>query len=182
MRAQVEGRPAAISTAGHDEITEMAKATQFFVTELKQREEALAAAKKAAENARDATEQAHFDAAAARGDTERAREVMQIILDKMNDGVMLVDKDFRVQFANRQLMEFNQYPPDVMYPGASGYDVMRFQAERGDYGPVDDVERIVQERATISRKPGGSRFARRTLSGESAQCPFKPMDDRGPLG
>jgi hypothetical protein len=32
MRAQVEGRPVAISTAGVDEITEMAKATQFFVT------------------------------------------------------------------------------------------------------------------------------------------------------
>src|SRR5260370_33539771 len=92
MQAQVEGRPAAISTAGHDEITEMAKATQFFVTELKQREEALAAAKKAAENARDATEQAHFDAAAARGDTERAREARRILLDKMNDAAMLVDK------------------------------------------------------------------------------------------
>jgi signal transduction histidine kinase len=31
MRAQVEGRPAAISTAGVDEITEMAKATQFLL-------------------------------------------------------------------------------------------------------------------------------------------------------
>ena len=32
MRAQVEGRPAAIPAAGDDEITEMAKATEFFVT------------------------------------------------------------------------------------------------------------------------------------------------------
>ena len=53
MRAQVEGRPAAIPTAGEDEIAEMARATQFFVTELKKREEALAAAKEAAEAARD---------------------------------------------------------------------------------------------------------------------------------
>jgi signal transduction histidine kinase/DNA-binding response OmpR family regulator len=177
MRAQVEGRPAAISTAGHDEITEMAKATQFFVTELKQREEALAAAKKAAEDARDAAERAQLEAAAARGDTERAREVMQIILDKMDDGVVLVDKDFRVQFANRRLMEFHQYPPDVVYPGASGYDVLRFQAKRGDYGPVDDVERIVQERATILRKPGGSRFERRTVSGKYIEFNFKPLGD-----
>jgi signal transduction histidine kinase/DNA-binding response OmpR family regulator len=65
MRAQVEERPAAISTAGHDEITEMAKATQFFVTELKQREEARAAAKKAAEDARDAAERARTEAEAA---------------------------------------------------------------------------------------------------------------------
>ena len=34
MRGQVEGRPAAIPIAGEDEITEMATATEFFVTEL----------------------------------------------------------------------------------------------------------------------------------------------------
>src|SRR5215475_7155503 len=65
MRAQVEGRPAAISTAGEDEITEMARATQFFVTELKKREEALAATKEAAETARDTAERARAEAAAA---------------------------------------------------------------------------------------------------------------------
>ena len=58
MRAQVEGRPAAISTAGVDEITEMAKATQFFVTRT-------AAAKKIADTARDAAERARTDAEAA---------------------------------------------------------------------------------------------------------------------
>ena len=41
MRAQVEGRPATISTAGQDEITEMAKATQFFVTRIADRETVL---------------------------------------------------------------------------------------------------------------------------------------------
>ena len=41
MRAQVEGRPAAISTAGQDEIAEMAKATQFFVTRIADREAVL---------------------------------------------------------------------------------------------------------------------------------------------
>ena len=43
MRAQVEGRPAAVSTAGQDEITEMAKATQFFVTRIADREAVLRA-------------------------------------------------------------------------------------------------------------------------------------------
>jgi signal transduction histidine kinase len=58
MRAQVEGRPVAISTAGVDEITEMAKATQFFVT-------SSAAAKKVADTARDAAERARNEAEAA---------------------------------------------------------------------------------------------------------------------
>jgi signal transduction histidine kinase/FixJ family two-component response regulator/HPt (histidine-containing phosphotransfer) domain-containing protein len=58
MRAQVEGRPAAISTVGVDEITEMANATQFFVTRT-------AAAKKLADTARDAAERARAEAEAA---------------------------------------------------------------------------------------------------------------------
>ena len=60
------------------------------ITELKEREAALAAAKEAAEAARD--------------DVERTRQLMQTVLDNMNDGVMLFDKDFRLQFINRQVM------------------------------------------------------------------------------
>ena len=41
MRAQVEGRPGAISIDGQDEIAEMAKATQFFVTGIARREAVL---------------------------------------------------------------------------------------------------------------------------------------------
>ncbi len=40
MRAEVEGRPATISTAGEDEIAEMAKATEFFVTRIAQERDA----------------------------------------------------------------------------------------------------------------------------------------------
>ena len=61
------------------------------ITELKEREEALAAAKEAAEAARD--------------DVERTRQIMQTVLDNMIGGVMLFDKDFRLQFVNRQMME-----------------------------------------------------------------------------
>jgi signal transduction histidine kinase/FixJ family two-component response regulator/HPt (histidine-containing phosphotransfer) domain-containing protein len=41
MRAQVEGRPATLSTTGEDEITEIGKATQFFVTQIANREAVL---------------------------------------------------------------------------------------------------------------------------------------------
>jgi PAS domain S-box-containing protein len=43
MRAQVEGRPTTISTAGEDEISEIAKATQFFVSRIASRESVLRA-------------------------------------------------------------------------------------------------------------------------------------------
>src|SRR6185295_13760589 len=51
------------------------------ITELKDREEALAAAKEAAEAARDAAECARVEAAAARNEIDRTREMMQTVLD-----------------------------------------------------------------------------------------------------
>jgi signal transduction histidine kinase/HPt (histidine-containing phosphotransfer) domain-containing protein/ActR/RegA family two-component response regulator len=181
MRAQVEGRPAAISTVGEDEITEMARATQFFVTELKRREDARAAAKEAAETARDAAEQARVETAAARTDVERTRGVLQTVLDNMSEGIVLFDKDLRLRFINNQLVTFQRYPTEVTRPGSSIYKLLRFQAERGDFGPSDDVERIMQEWSALVLKPGGNRYERRTASGRHVEFTFKQLDGGGLL-
>src|SRR2546421_4101632 len=137
------------------------------ITELKEREEAIAAAKEAAEAARD--------------DVERTRQIMQTVLDNMIGGVMLFDKDFRLQFANRQGMEFQNYPPDALKSGIAGEDILRFQVERGDFGPVKDVDKKVRERVALIRKPGGNRFLRRTLEGRYIEFNFLPLDDGGLL-
>jgi PAS domain-containing protein len=71
-------------------------------------------------------------AARAQGDSEPARAVMRAVLDGMGEGVALFDADFRLRFVNRQWMEFQDCSSDIAYPGASGYDILRFQAERGD--------------------------------------------------
>ena len=38
---------------------------------------------------------------------------------------------------NDRLSEFQNYPEDVVHPGASMRDIARFQAERGDFGGDD---------------------------------------------
>jgi PAS domain-containing protein len=106
---------------------------------------------------------------------------MQTVLDNMIGGVMLFDKDFRLQFVNRQVMEFQNYPPDIIRPGISGEDILRFQVERGDFGAVKDIDRKVRERVALVRKPGGNRFLRRTLEGRYIEFNFLPLDDGGLL-
>jgi signal transduction histidine kinase/transcriptional regulator with GAF, ATPase, and Fis domain/HPt (histidine-containing phosphotransfer) domain-containing protein/ActR/RegA family two-component response regulator len=142
-----------------------------------------ATARAAAEAARDAAEVARVEAAAARADVERTREVLQTVLDNMSDGIVLFDKDVRLRFVNRKLMEFQQYTSEVARPGASIYDLLRFQAERGDFGRVDDVEQIVQQRATLALKPEGGRYERkrRTAGGRYLEFNFKPLEDGGLL-
>ena len=78
------------------------------ITELKERENALAAAKEVAEAARDAAERARAEANAARNEAEQTRTIMQTVLDNMSDGVMLFDSEMRWQFTNRQLVDFQR--------------------------------------------------------------------------
>src|SRR6185503_2509799 len=88
---------------------------------------------------------------------EDGHSLMQTVLDNMGEGVALFDRDFRLRFINRQCMEFQGYPSDVAYPGASGYDMIRFQIERGDFGPGTDVERTLGKRVSLTRAPDGYR-------------------------
>jgi signal transduction histidine kinase/DNA-binding NarL/FixJ family response regulator len=57
--------------------------------------------------------------------------------------------------------------------------LLRFQAERGDFGRVDDMERVVQQRAAFALKPGGNRYERkrRTAGGRYLEFNFRPLDD-----
>jgi PAS domain S-box-containing protein len=151
------------------------------ITELKEREEALAAAKQTAEVARDAAEKSRAEAAEARAEIERTREIMQTVLDNMNDGVMLFDKEMRWQFTNRQLMGFQRFTPDIAGPGVSAYDILTFQAKRGDFGPIAeaDLEAEVNRRVNVMRD--GARYERRTASGKFIEFTFKPLADGGLL-
>ena len=114
------------------------------ITELKEREQALADAKE---------------------DIERTRAVMQTILDNMNDGVLLLDRDFSILFGNNQFKQSLLLPPDVAQPGNSGEEIIRFQAKRGDFGPTDDPDGVVRRRRAMMLTPGGVRFDRKTVSG-----------------
>ena len=112
---------------------------------------------------------------------EHGHELMQTVLDNMSEGVCLFDKDLRLRFINRQCMEFQSYPASVAYPGASGYDIIRFQIERGDFGPITDIEQMLAERVALARQPGGYRYDRRTAGGQHIDFSFKALADGGLL-
>src|SRR6185295_13916716 len=76
------------------------------ITELKQREDALAQAKELAEIAR-------AEAEASRVDAIRSRSMLQKILENMTDGVALVSPDLKLEFVNDRLIEFQNYPANI---------------------------------------------------------------------
>jgi PAS domain S-box-containing protein len=120
--------------------------------------------------------------AAARAEVEATREIMRTILENMSDGLVLIDKDFRWMFGNDQFHRFLDLPGEVTRPGTSGLDIIRYQAQRGDFGPLDDIEAAVLECAAAMRVPGGSRLERKTLSGRHIEFTYKPLADGRLLG
>ena len=133
------------------------------ITELRQREVALAAAKE---------------------DVESTRELLQTILDNMSDGITLWDKNFIWKFSNRKHVERQRYTPELLQSGATGTEMIRFQAERGEYGPLsgDEIEKKVKEIEAIIRHPNGGRYERRTLSGRYIEFTYNPLADGSVLG
>jgi signal transduction histidine kinase/FixJ family two-component response regulator len=120
--------------------------------------------------------------AAARAEIEMARENMRVVLDNMHDGILLLDKDLRWRFANAQYSRFVGMPPEIGKPGVSVHDIVRYQVERGDFGPVDDVEKVVNDRVQVLLTPGGVRYERKTLSGHFIEFTFTPLPDGSLLG
>src|SRR3954470_10001405 len=122
------------------------------------------------------------DLAAARAEIEATREDMRTVLDNMSDGITLIDENFNWKFSNEQFSRFLDVPPDITRPGVSCYDVIRYQALRGDFGETDDIEKIVHERAALMRTPGGSRYERLTRSGRYIEFTHRPLSDGTLLG
>jgi PAS domain S-box-containing protein len=137
------------------------------ITEAKERERELFAAKK--------------ELAEAYRGVEHARTIMQTVLDNMNDGVLLFDSDFRLQFFNAQLVAMQGYPADVCRTGVSGHQLLRFQAARGDFGPTDDPDGAARERAALLLGNGGTRYKRHTSGGRELEFNFKVLADGGLL-
>jgi PAS domain S-box-containing protein len=122
------------------------------------------------------------DLAAARAEIEATREDMRLVLENMHDGILLLDKDGRWRFGNAQYSRFVLMPPEIGKPGADVRDIVRFQVERGDFGPVDDVAKVVDERVRVLFTPGGARYERQTKSGHFIEFTFSPLPDGSLLG
>jgi PAS domain S-box-containing protein len=121
------------------------------------------------------TKQREHDLNAARAEIEATREAMRTVLENMSEGIVLVDKDFNIKIGNDQFNRFLDLPDAITGPGASLREILRFQARRGDFGPVDDIDEMVRVRAANMLLPGGFRHERRIHTGRTIEFTYKPL-------
>ncbi|WP_203073680.1 PAS-domain containing protein [Falsiroseomonas ponticola] len=98
-----------------------------------------------------------------------ARATLETVFDHMTDGVVMWDAEMKLQFFNRETIRVGEFPLHMAYKGVSVLDVMRYQDERGEFGPPPrdkaELEARVTQRAALLNRPGGVSYIRRTPSG-----------------
>ena len=92
-------------------------------------------------------------------------KLFQLVMEYMTGGIFMFDRDLKIVLSSPKFAEIYDIPSEMMTPGKSAIDVMRYRAERGDYGP-GDVETLLKRR----------------VQGYYSSQPYKVIEDHLPDG
>ncbi len=107
---------------------------------------------------------------------ERKTEILETIVQSTANGVSLFDRDLKLVVANRRFVELLDLPADLLRPGRAFYDIMLYNAERGEYGPGDPVV-LAQQRVERAILFEPHQFVRRRHNGTYIQVTGRPVRD-----
>jgi PAS domain-containing protein/serine phosphatase RsbU (regulator of sigma subunit) len=81
----------------------------------------------------------------AEAEIEEKEAQLRLAIDNMTGGIFLVDHELNLQVFNDNFAKMYDLPPGMVQKGSPIHNVIRFRAERGDYG-AGDVEQQVKDR------------------------------------
>lgn len=114
--------------------------------------------------------------------TESVLRERQVILDTtleyMDQGISIVDADLKLLAMNRRFRELLDFPESLCRPGVDFAEFIRYNAERGDYGP-GDVEEQVRERVELARRFEPHQFERERPDGTVLDIRGRPTPGGG---
>lgn len=67
-------------------------------------------------------------------------------LNLIGQALTIYDRDLRLAVCNRPFQQMFDLPDELVTPGATFRETITHLAERGEYGPVQDIDTFVQER------------------------------------
>ena len=116
------------------------------------------------EHERETLSEATTALASAKAQADEKSRLLETTLLSMSDGISSFDRDLKLQVWNQRMLDLAGVDPSIARVGTTFYEVLRAQAERGEFGVVDaDAE------------------ARRRLAGIRA-APFQVSERARPNG
>lgn len=106
------------------------------------------------------------------------QSVIDTTLEYMDQGISIVDADLKLRATNRRFRELLDFPESLCRPGVDFADFVRYNAERGDYGP-GDVEEHVRSRVELARRFEPHQFERQRPDGTVLEIRGRPIPGGG---
>lgn len=104
--------------------------------------------------------------------------VLDTTLEYMDQGISIVDADLKILALNRRFRELLDFPETLCRPGVDFAEFIRYNAQRGDYGP-GDVEEQVRERVELARRFEPHQFERERPDGTVLDIRGRPIPGGG---
>ena len=110
-------------------------------------------------------------------DVAVAQDTMRTVLDNMSDGAMLYEGDGRWLYQNQAMARLHDMPDDLLKTLPTFADIVRYRANRGDYGPVEalpgGLEGWVASRVARFDAPGQPAQQRTTVTGRLVEVTYR---------
>ena len=106
------------------------------------------------------------------------RNLLQTTLENITHGISVVDRDLNLVIWNDQYLTLFDYPENLIYVGKPLSEVLRFNAQRGDFGDKDhDLE--VNKRIKYLEKATSYSTVRQRANGTTIKSTGEPMPGGG---
>ena len=104
---------------------------------------------------------------------------LRLALDNMPGGMMLADQDGNYVLFNARYSELCGFPGSLLEVGGSMLDEVRYQAERGDFGP-GDADGLIEEVIAVYQRGEAVSFERAIAgSGRTLEISVAPTPEGG---
>lgn len=104
--------------------------------------------------------------------------MLQAGLDLLDQGITVFDAELRLVSWNRPFLRLLDFPDEMAYVGAPFASFIRFNAERGEYGP-GDIEAQVAERVAMAASFTPHVTERQRPNGRVLQLRGEPLPHQG---
>ena len=100
-------------------------------------------------------------------------------LNLIAQALSIFDSDLRLAVSNAPYKEMFNLPDPLTQPGATFEDTVRYLVQRGEYGPVEDVEAAVRDRVETARAFAPHYMERTRANGRTISVEGAPLPQGG---
>jgi len=105
-------------------------------------------------------------------------DLLAMTLEYMDQGISMVDADLNAVLFNARFLELLDFPADQFKRGDPFEKFIRYNAERGEYGP-GDIDQLVKDRVDQARKFEPHTFVRTKADGVVIEIRGRPVPNGG---